>query len=74
MDGQAVCCIRVSDLLLMCRRCMIVISGELLVRRLIEGRNVLRKLEKVESYNERPLKLCQVSNCGKLTAGQQIIL
>ena len=57
----------------MCRRCMIVISGELLVRRLIEGRNVLRKLEKVESYNERPLKLCQVSNCGKLTAGQQII-
>lgn len=40
-------------------------------RRLIEGRNVLRKLGQVETYNERPLKLCQVSNCGKLTPDEQ---
>lgn len=41
------------------------------LRQVVEGRNVLKRLEQVETYNERPQKLCQVSNCGQLTMEEQ---
>lgn len=34
--------------------------------RVVEGSHVLERLEAVETYNERPKELCQVSNCGLL--------
>ena len=37
-----------------------------LCSQVIEGLQVLNKLEEVATYNERPTHLCQVSNCGLL--------
>lgn len=64
MDGQAICSFWVSNDTLHNWHSDI---GLCCIRRVIEGRNVLKKLEQVETYNERPLKLCQVSNCGLVT-------
>lgn len=36
------------------------------IGRVVEGTKVLQKLENIETYNERPKELCQVSNCGVL--------
>jgi len=35
--------------------------------RVVEGWEVLRRLEGVETYNERPKELCQVSNSGHMS-------
>ena len=36
----------------------------LMHRRVIEGYEVLKSLEMIATYNERPQEQCQVSNCG----------
>lgn len=38
-----------------------------LFRQVVEGWEVLERLEGVETYNERPKELCQVSNSGRVT-------
>ena len=45
---------------------MMYYSSSLVHRRVVEGTKVLQKLEDIETYNERPKELCQVSNCGVL--------
>lgn len=35
--------------------------------RVVEGKSVLQKIEELETYNNRPNKLCQISNAGVLT-------
>jgi len=38
-----------------------------LFRQVVEGWEVLERLEGVETYNERPKELCQVSNSGRVS-------
>lgn len=38
-----------------------------LFRQVVEGWEVLERLEGVETYNERPKELCQVSNSGHVS-------
>lgn len=33
---------------------------------LVEGKEILKKLEATETYNGRPNRRCQISNCGRL--------
>lgn len=41
-------------------------SLSLSLRQVVEGWGVLERLETVETYNERPKELCQVSNSGRV--------
>lgn len=47
--------------------CFSFVNGCCSCRRVVEGSRVLQKLAGLETNNERPLKRCQISNCGRLT-------
>ena len=36
------------------------------LRRVVEGTDVLKQMESLDCFNERPIKSCSISECGVL--------